>query len=272
MTGTLITAISTIALSTAVFACAPPSIGEYPEYGDKNGGGGADDKAGNDDKNDDDGKTDSKSSQTDPNAPGNAQQFKLTVTLKGTGSITSTPAGVTCTGTTCTGSFAKGTQVTLTPTAGNANFFSTWSGQCTGAANCAPIVNADVAITAEFESFDGKWTGTYTNMRKAFNCNFTNNGNLETTLSTGAASSTANMTGLELRQVPGCGLVKTSTGSAPSASMTLAADKMTGSWTFSVPGASGTVAFPFTATFKGKTMTGTWTCDTCNGGFTLTKQ
>lgn len=262
------TTILTIALSTAVFACAPPSIGEYPEYGDKNGGG-ADDKAGKDDDKDD-GKSESTSAQTD--TAGSAQQFKLTVTLKGTGSITSNPAGITCTGATCTGSFAKGTQVTLTPAAGTAFFFSTWSGQCTGAASCAPVVNADVAVTAEFESFDGKWSGAYTNMRKAFNCNFTNNGNLETTLSTGATSSTANMSGLELRQVPGCGLVKTSTGSAPSAAMTLAADKMTGTWTFSVQGASGTVAFPFTATFKGKTMTGTWTCDTCSGGFTLTKQ
>jgi len=267
--------IRAIVLSTTVFAlafatgaCAAPSIGEYPESGDEK----LPNRKNKDDNAEGENTDTTSSSQTDGTAAPKTETFKLSIAVKGTGSITSNPAGVTCAGTTCTGTFAKGTQVTLTPAAGTASFFSTWAGQCTGAANCAPVVNADVAVTAEFETFDGAWKGTYTNARRAFNCNFTNNGDLETTLSTGAASSTANMTGLELRQIPGCGLVGKTIGSAPSAAMTLAADKMTGTWTFSAQGASGTVQFPFTATFKGKTMTGTWTCDTCTGGFTLTKQ
>lgn len=251
---------SFVMMACLCVGCAAPSIGEYPESDTKL----PDRKQKADTTSDDSGSSASTTTAT--------QTFKITVTLKGAGAVSSSPAGLTCTGSTCTGTFASGTAVTLTPAPSAASYFSTWSGSCTGGGACAPIVKADTSVTAEFETFDGTWKGTATNMRRAFNCDFTNNGDLEATIASGATTASAKMTGFELRQIPGCALVRTSPGSAGNATMTLAADKMTGTWTFSIQNASGTLDFPFTATFKGKTMTGTWTCDTCTGGFTLQKQ
>jgi phospholipase C len=77
--------------------------------------------------------------------------YTLIVTLAGagTGTVTSTPAGINCP-TTCSASFAQNTQVTLNevPTANNT--FSGWSGACTGVATCSVIVTAPNSVTATF--------------------------------------------------------------------------------------------------------------------------
>ncbi len=202
---------------------------------------------------------------------------KLTVTVQlsgsGTAAVTSTPAGVTCTGATCKGTFAKGTAVTLQLAPATGSVFTGWSGKCTGTTACAPVVDADVSVGAALESLEGAWAGTYTNSRVASGCTFNNNGNLGATVTaTGSTfASSETMTGLELREIPGCGLVRTTSGVAPASPLTVAGATVTGTWTFSVQGAGGTLAFPFTATVGAKKITGTWTCATCNGGFSLTK-
>ena len=200
---------------------------------------------------------------------------KLTVTLSAAaGTVTSVPTGVTCSGTTCTGTFARGTSVTLTATPSAGAVFSSWSGACTGAATCGVKMDADVAVGADLVSLDGAWKGTYLNARVFNGCNFTNSGNVEITgsLSAGGAFEQAGtVDGLELRQIPGCGLVGKTNGTAQKSAITLTGDTLTGTWTFAVAGASGSLAFPFTAKVKGKTITGSWTCATCTGSFTLTK-
>jgi hypothetical protein len=206
-----------------------------------------------------------------PLTPANPK-VSLTVALtgSGTGTVTSSPTGLTCAGSTCTGAFDPGTAVALTAVPAAGAVFVAWSGPCTGAA-CAPTLSADLAVGAQLEQLAGAWTGTYTNTRVA-GCTFNNAGDLTAAVTaTGATfASAATMTGLELRGGRGCPVLGKTTGSAPSVALTVAANNLTGTWTFAVQ-SGGTLAFPFTAKVVGKTMTGSWTCATCTGGFTLTR-
>jgi hypothetical protein len=260
-----------IGLVAAASACGPASIGEEPtgdaflpdrtptpDAGSGNGGGtgGTDGSTG---------------------TPA-ATSFALTVTLSGsgTGTVASTPTGLTCSGTTCTGSFPAGATVTLAPSPASGSVFAGWSGACTGSSACAPVMNADVAVGAALESVAGSWTGTYTNTRTVSGCTFNNAGDLHATIAAGgspggAFTTAADVNGLEIRQIPGCALVTKTTGNAASSGLTVAGDTLTGTWTMTVQGVSGTLAFPFTATVVGKKITGTWTCSGCTGSFTLAK-
>ena len=208
---------------------------------------------------------------------GDGEKFTVTVTLTGSGNVSSAPTGVTCSGMTCTGSFPKGTALTLAavPTAGA--LFGGWGGPCTGVATCAVTVDKALAITADFPTLDGSWSGTYTNTRPSAGCTFNNAGNLNVTVKTtgGVVSHSANVTGLELRSgAPNCTLVGGATGTAPDAPVTGSTGAVTGTWNFDVQqgGQSyGNLAFPFTAKISGKTMTGSWTCPGCVGTFSVTK-
>ncbi len=80
------------------------------------------------------------------------QQFSLSVTNPGGGTITSTPAGINCS-TTCTTSFAAGTSVTLTatPTPGTFYVFNLWQGECDGAGpSCTIIMNGNKNTSVDF--------------------------------------------------------------------------------------------------------------------------
>ena len=78
-----------------------------------------------------------------------AVKANLSVTIAGTGTVTSTPAGISCPGT-CVAAFAIGTQVTLTATPGTGFTFAGWSGACTGT-TCVLTMNSDQAVTATFK-------------------------------------------------------------------------------------------------------------------------
>jgi len=68
----------------------------------------------------------------------------------GTGTVTSSPAGVSC-GATCSHAFANGTSVTLTATAASGSAFAGWSGGgCSGTGACTVSLSADVTVTATF--------------------------------------------------------------------------------------------------------------------------
>lgn len=78
----------------------------------------------------------------------------LQVNIAGTGSgtVTSTPAGVAC-NTSCLADLPLGTSnVTLSPAAAQYSVFSGWtSGSCTGTGNCQLILNGSTAVTATFD-------------------------------------------------------------------------------------------------------------------------
>jgi len=61
----------------------------------------------------------------------NAQAARLTVSTTGSGTVTSSPTGISC-GAACSASFPWGTSVTLTASAASGYRFSGWSGACSG--------------------------------------------------------------------------------------------------------------------------------------------
>jgi len=73
----------------------------------------------------------------------------LTVTRTGNGTITSTPAGISC-GTTCSTTFASGTSVALTAAPASGAVFSGWSGACSGTGACTVTLAAATTVGAAF--------------------------------------------------------------------------------------------------------------------------
>lgn len=74
--------------------------------------------------------------------------FPLTVSVTGTGTVTSSPAGINC-GVICSTTFASGT-VALTAVAGAGSVFTGWSGACSGIGVCDVTLNAAQSVTATF--------------------------------------------------------------------------------------------------------------------------
>ncbi len=84
------------------------------------------------------------------NAQAPAATHSLTVTISGTGSVGSTPAGLACTGS-CTTSFAAGTAVTLLANPAADQAFAGWSGDCQGSApRCTLALTTSKQVTASF--------------------------------------------------------------------------------------------------------------------------
>lgn len=80
--------------------------------------------------------------------------FTLTVTVRGSasGTVTSNPAGISCTiASICITSYASGTPVTLTEAPGSGASFKQWGGACSGTATTCPVtMNANQSVTATF--------------------------------------------------------------------------------------------------------------------------
>jgi len=78
------------------------------------------------------------------------QQFALTVTRAGSGTVTSSPSGITCGGA-CQATYDRGTTVSLTATAAAGSAFAGWSGGgCSGTGTCTVTVSAATTVTATF--------------------------------------------------------------------------------------------------------------------------
>ena len=91
------------------------------------------------------------------------QQNSLNVTKggNGTGTVTSTPAGINC-GLDCSESYTGGTVVTLSASADASSTFSGWSGSCSGTGNCAVTMDAAKSVTATFTLNEGVTDGDST--------------------------------------------------------------------------------------------------------------
>jgi hypothetical protein len=77
------------------------------------------------------------------------QVFTLSATVSGSGTVTSSPTGVTCPST-CNASFNVGTPVTLTAAPMNGWGFAGWGGACSGVGSCVVTMNAAQSVTATF--------------------------------------------------------------------------------------------------------------------------
>ncbi|MFL5898199.1 MAG: IPT/TIG domain-containing protein, partial [Solirubrobacterales bacterium] len=80
-----------------------------------------------------------------------------TLTVKrigtGTGTVTSSPAGLDCRSACGPGSFNKGSSVTLAATPASGSSFAGWSGGgCSGTGSCVVAMNADTVVTAIFSA------------------------------------------------------------------------------------------------------------------------
>ncbi|BBA70354.1 hypothetical protein [Geobacter sulfurreducens] len=83
-------------------------------------------------------------------------QYPVTVTVSGAGSgtVTSNPAGLTCTSGSCLYGFDANSQVTLMPTPSSDSYFKAWTGSCTGTGNCViSSLAAGATVGAEFAKY-----------------------------------------------------------------------------------------------------------------------
>ena len=79
------------------------------------------------------------------------QRLQVASTGLGTGTITSTPAGIQC-GNRCSNNFRALTRVALVPTPAAGSVFVGWSGDCEGTTPCGVTLTADRNVSARFES------------------------------------------------------------------------------------------------------------------------
>ncbi len=88
----------------------------------------------------------------------------LSVTLSGSGGVTSSPSGINC-GNTCSSSFALGATVTLTAQAAAGFTFSGWSGACSGSGSgsCSVTLNSAQSVTATFTAMHVSYPLNVTN-------------------------------------------------------------------------------------------------------------
>ncbi len=77
------------------------------------------------------------------------KQYTLSVTVSGSGSVTSSPLGISCPKT-CSANYNEGTTVALTPTASTGATFIGWSGACSGTGTCTVTMNSAKSVTASF--------------------------------------------------------------------------------------------------------------------------
>jgi aryl-phospho-beta-D-glucosidase BglC (GH1 family) len=137
--------------------------------------------------------------------------FALSVTRAGTGTgtVSSTPAGINC-GATCSANFASGTSVSLTASPASGATFAGWSGACTGTGACTVSMTAARSVTATFNgssSFPlavtraGTGTGTVTSSPSGINCgttcnaSYANNTNVTLTATPASGSTFAGWSG-----------------------------------------------------------------------------
>ena len=136
----------------------------------------------------------------------NVAQAPLTVTRagNGTGSVASTPAGITC-GATCTANFNVGSSVLLSATPSPGSAFTGWSGGavCVGTGPCSVTVNNPTTVTATFAIVThvltvakaGAGTGTVSSAPVGINCGATCSASFnETSTVTLTATPAAGMT------------------------------------------------------------------------------
>lgn len=95
--------------------------------------------------------------------------------MKGSGNVTSAPAGIACPGT-CAANFAKGTAVTLTATAASGSNFGGFGGACSGS-TCKLVLADNESVSATFSAASPAQltvkvlgSGTVTSTPSGINC------------------------------------------------------------------------------------------------------
>jgi hypothetical protein len=82
-------------------------------------------------------------------------QHPLTVSVLGSGTVSSAPAGIAACSLTCTANFTAGTAVSLTATPQSGFTFGSWGGACSGSGACTVTVTQASSVTAVFVNNTG---------------------------------------------------------------------------------------------------------------------
>ena len=177
------------------------------------------------------------------------QNDSLQVTVGGSGTVTSSPAGINCAGSTgCSQTFANGTGVTLTamPAAGNA--FSGWSGACSGSATTCTVkmntssmtVGATFAPVVAYDTLQVAMSGTgsVSSTPSGISCSGG---------STGCSQTFPNGTGVTLNAVAGAGFTFSGwsgacSGTAASCTVTMSSPTQNVGASFTAVNATGLLA------------------------------
>src|SRR5258708_2826523 len=98
----------------------------------------------------------------------------LAVSVGGSGTVISSPAGISCPGI-CATSFSYGTVVYLTATPSSGYVFSGWSGACSGTGTCTLTMNGAKSVTATFTQLETltvsvSGSGTVTSSPSGISC------------------------------------------------------------------------------------------------------
>ena len=97
----------------------------------------------------------------------------ITPSGTGTGTVTSTPGGISC-GSICSGSFMTDSSVTLDTSPDMYALFTGWSGACSGTGICTVIMNGEKNVTAAFTIEASQISGTfYLSPQEAYNNSLT---------------------------------------------------------------------------------------------------
>lgn len=116
-----------------------------------------------------------------PAAPPTSTSYTLTVSKTGSGSVSSSPAGINC-GATCSATFVDNAVVTLTATPAAGYSFTGWSGACSGTGSCTVSMTDAQSVTATFsQNISGNYaltvsmtgSGTVTSTPGGINCGST---------------------------------------------------------------------------------------------------
>ncbi len=107
-------------------------------------------------------------------------QLSVTVSGSGTGTVSSSPAGINC-GADCEEAYEQGTVVTLSPAPAAGSEFKGWSGACVGAGSCEVTMGAAKSVGAEFAlqrhqlsvTVSGSGTGTVSSSPAGIDCGAT---------------------------------------------------------------------------------------------------
>ncbi|MGD0283069.1 MAG: C10 family peptidase [Dissulfurispiraceae bacterium] len=111
---------------------------------------------------------------TAQNITGTVSAYSLTVTLSGTGTgtVTSTPGGISC-GSTCSASYSRGTSVTLTSAPTSGSTFTSWSGcDSTSGTTCTVAMTSPRSVTATFTTIqvvEVGSSGAYSTIQNGYN-------------------------------------------------------------------------------------------------------
>ena len=82
-------------------------------------------------------------------------QYQLSLSIIGSGSVTSAPGTIDCPNVNCTDLFVDGTSVALTATPSAGRTFLGWSGACAGTGACNVTMTANTNVVASFDNPPG---------------------------------------------------------------------------------------------------------------------